>query len=74
MSLSLRLAALAEAGTPVRVGVIGAGKFGSMFLSQAPRTPGLHVVGIADLSASPRPPLRRRCGRGRPSSWRTPRR
>ena len=49
MSLSLRLAALAKAGTPVRVGVIGAGKFGSMFLSQAPRTPGLHVLGIADL-------------------------
>src|SRR3954470_19008323 len=52
MSLSLKLSALAEAGTPVRVGVIGAGKFGSMFLSQAPRTPGLHVVGIADLSAA----------------------
>lgn len=49
MSLSLKLAALAEAGTPIRVGVIGAGKFGSMFLSQAPRTPGMHVVGIADL-------------------------
>jgi len=49
MSLSRRLAALGEAGTPIRVGVIGAGKFGSMFLSQAPRTPGLHVVGIADL-------------------------
>jgi predicted homoserine dehydrogenase-like protein len=52
MSLHLKLSALAEAGTPVRVGVIGAGKFGSMFLSQAPRTPGLHVVGIADLSAA----------------------
>lgn len=49
MSLSLKLAALAEAGKPVRVGVIGAGKFGSMFLSQGPRTKGLHVVGIADL-------------------------
>lgn len=35
---------------PVRVAVIGAGKFGSMFLHQAPRTPGLHVLGIADLS------------------------
>ncbi|MGE4221472.1 MAG: Gfo/Idh/MocA family oxidoreductase, partial [Alphaproteobacteria bacterium] len=35
--------------TPIRVGVIGAGKFGSMFLAQAPRTPGLHVVGVADL-------------------------
>ncbi len=52
MSLSLKLAALAEAGTPIRIGVIGAGKFGSMFLSQAPRTPGLHVVGIADLNAA----------------------
>ncbi|MDP4022308.1 SAF domain-containing protein [Methylobacterium sp. NEAU 140] len=50
MSLSLKLAALAEAGKPVRVGVIGAGKFGSMFLSQAPRTRGLHVAGIADLN------------------------
>jgi predicted homoserine dehydrogenase-like protein len=49
MSLYLKLAALAEAGKPIRVGVIGAGKFGSMFLSQAPRTPGLHVAGIADL-------------------------
>ena len=52
MSLSLKLAALAEAGTPIRIGVIGAGKFGSMFLSQAPRTPGLHVVGIADLNGA----------------------
>lgn len=52
MSLSLKLAALQEAGTPIRVGVIGAGKFGSMFLSQAPRTPGLHVMGIADLDVS----------------------
>ena len=49
MSLYHKLAARAEAGNPVRIGVIGAGKFGSMFLSQAPRTPGLHVVGIADL-------------------------
>jgi predicted homoserine dehydrogenase-like protein len=36
-------------GNPVRVGVIGAGKFGSMYLSQARRTPGIHVLGIADL-------------------------
>ncbi|KMO43112.1 flagellar basal body P-ring biosynthesis protein FlgA [Methylobacterium variabile] len=49
MSLYHKLAARAEAGNPVRIGVIGAGKFGSMFLSQAPRTPGLHVVGVADL-------------------------
>ncbi len=46
------LAARCEERRPVRVGVIGAGKFGSMFLAQAVRTPGLHVVGIADLSAA----------------------
>lgn len=34
---------------PVRIGLIGAGKFGSMFLSQAPTTPGLAVTVIADL-------------------------
>lgn len=34
---------------PVRVGLIGAGKFGSMFLSQVPTTPGLVVSIIADL-------------------------
>jgi predicted homoserine dehydrogenase-like protein len=34
----------------VRVGLIGAGKFGSMFLSQVPTTPGLEVAAIADLS------------------------
>jgi len=37
-------------GKPIRVGLIGAGKFGSMYLSQIPRTPGVHLVGIADLS------------------------
>ena len=35
---------------PVRVGLIGAGKFGTMFLAQARRNPGLHVLGVADLS------------------------
>ena len=34
---------------PVRVALIGAGKFGSMFLSQVPTTEGLCVHGIADL-------------------------
>src|SRR6202795_2612364 len=37
------------AGRPVRVGLIGAGKFGSMFLAQVPHTLGLEVAGIADL-------------------------
>jgi predicted homoserine dehydrogenase-like protein len=39
----------ADDGKPVRVGLIGAGKFGSMFLAQARVTPGLHVVAVADL-------------------------
>jgi len=34
---------------PVRIGVIGAGKFASMFLSQARLTPGFQIVGIADI-------------------------
>jgi predicted homoserine dehydrogenase-like protein len=34
---------------PVRVGLIGAGKFGTMFLAQAQRTPGLRVIALADL-------------------------
>lgn len=38
------------AGRPVRTGLVGAGKFGSMFLSQVPTTPGLEVAAIADLS------------------------
>jgi predicted homoserine dehydrogenase-like protein len=34
---------------PVRVALIGAGKFGSMFLAQVPHTPGVEVAVIADL-------------------------
>ena len=45
-----RLAAAAEKdGTPVRAGLIGAGKFGSMFLAQVPTIAGLEVTAIADL-------------------------
>ncbi len=50
MNLAMKLRQRAEAGRPVRVGLIGAGKFGAMFLSQAPRTPGLHVAAVADLA------------------------
>ncbi|MET0964157.1 MAG: Gfo/Idh/MocA family oxidoreductase [Noviherbaspirillum sp.] len=49
MNLFAKLQMRAQQGTPLRVGLIGAGKFGSMYLSQAPRTPGVHLVGIADL-------------------------
>jgi len=34
---------------PLRIGVIGAGKFGAMYIAQVPKTPGVHLVGIADL-------------------------
>src|SRR3978361_353384 len=50
MNLYRLLQRRAAAGHPVRVGLIGAGKFGSMFLSQVPTTPGLEVAAIADLS------------------------
>jgi len=49
MSLMAKLAERRMAGRPVRVGLIGAGKFGSMFLAQIPMIDGLHLAGIADL-------------------------
>lgn len=49
MNLFAKLQSRARQGKPLRVGLIGAGKFGSMYLSQVPRTPGVHLVGIADL-------------------------
>jgi len=50
MNLHRLLQERAAAGRPVRVVLIGAGKFGSMYLSQARRTPGIHVLAIADLA------------------------
>ena len=50
MSLHAKLLQRAAEGRPVRVGLIGAGKFGAMYIAQVPRTPGVHLVGIADLS------------------------
>ncbi|MEQ8805857.1 MAG: Gfo/Idh/MocA family oxidoreductase, partial [Rhodospirillales bacterium] len=50
MNLFPLLKARAAAGRPIRVGLIGAGKFGSMYLAQAPKTPGVHVAGVVDLS------------------------
>jgi len=49
MNLHHMLAARADENRPIRVGLIGAGKFGSMFLAQARFTKGMHLVGIADL-------------------------
>ena len=62
MNLFRKLQQRAESGDPVRVGLIGAGKFGSMFLSQAPRTPGIHVLGVVDLSIQ-------RGGMSREAKW-----
>lgn len=50
MNLHAKLAARATEGRPLRVGLIGAGKFGTMYLAQVPRTPGVHIMGIADLA------------------------
>ena len=49
MNLNRLLRERLDAGRPVRAGLIGAGKFGSMFLSQVPSTHGLAVSAIADL-------------------------
>src|ERR1700733_1926979 len=51
MNLFSLLKARHAAGKPVRVALIGAGKFGSMFLSQVPHTPGLEVPVIVDLDS-----------------------
>ncbi|MGJ5136208.1 NAD(P)H-dependent oxidoreductase [Bradyrhizobium oligotrophicum] len=49
MNLHALLQARAAAGKPVRVALIGAGKFGSMFLAQVPHVAGLEVPVIIDL-------------------------
>ncbi len=50
MNLHRMLQERAAAGRPLRVALIGAGKFGAMYLAQAKHTPGIHVVAIADLA------------------------
>ena len=49
MNLSYMLKERAAQGKPVRIGQIGAGKFGTMHLAQARLTTGMHLVGLADL-------------------------
>src|SRR5688500_2404109 len=49
MNLHRLLLARAAENRPLRVALIGAGKFGSMFLAQARRTPGLHLAAVVDL-------------------------
>src|SRR6201991_4369830 len=50
MNLHALLLEREAAGKPVTVGLIGAGKFGTMFLAQARLTRGMYVVGVADLN------------------------
>ncbi|MBV9346478.1 MAG: Gfo/Idh/MocA family oxidoreductase [Pseudolabrys sp.] len=52
MNLHAKLLERKAAGRPVTVGLIGAGKFGTMFLSQARLTDGMQVVGVADLDVT----------------------
>ena len=49
MSLYHSLQQREATNRPIRIGVIGAGTFGSMFLAQARLTPGMRIVGIAEL-------------------------
>ncbi len=49
MNLHHLLLGRAAADRPLRVALVGAGKFGTMWLAQVPRTPGLHLVAVADL-------------------------
>ncbi|MSP98238.1 MAG: flagellar biosynthesis protein FlgA [Betaproteobacteria bacterium] len=50
MNLYAKLLERESQGKPVRVGLIGAGKFAAMYLAQVPRTPGVRLVAIADLA------------------------
>ncbi|MCP3388580.1 Gfo/Idh/MocA family oxidoreductase [Bradyrhizobium sp. CCGB12] len=52
MNLHRMLLERKAAGRPVTIGLIGAGKFGLMFLSQVRQTDGMHLVGVADLNTA----------------------
>ncbi|MGE5639106.1 MAG: NAD(P)H-dependent oxidoreductase [Clostridia bacterium] len=50
MNLFSKLKEREAAKKPLRLGLIGAGKFAAMYLAQVPKTPGIRLVGIADLA------------------------
>ncbi|MBD5635944.1 MAG: flagellar biosynthesis protein FlgA, partial [Candidatus Eremiobacteraeota bacterium] len=50
MNLATKLEARKAAGKPVRVALIGAGKFGTMILAQLNLMPGVHLAVLADLN------------------------
>jgi len=50
MNLHAKLRTREAQGRPLRVGLIGAGKFAAMYLAQVPKTPGVRIAAIADLA------------------------
>ena len=56
MNLHRLLAKRDEDGRPVRIGVIGAGKFATMYLAQARHTPGMHVPVLSSEAIAERRP------------------
>ncbi len=50
MNLHSLLTQREAAGRPIRIGLIGAGRYGTMYLAQARNIPGIHVVAIADIN------------------------
>ncbi|MBE0558604.1 MAG: flagellar biosynthesis protein FlgA, partial [Proteobacteria bacterium] len=50
MNLHALLTKRTQEKGPLRVGLIGAGKFGSMYLAQAKSTAGIHLAAVADLA------------------------
>lgn len=49
MNLHRMLCQREDAGRPLRVALIGAGKFGAMFMAQTRTTPGMHLLAVVDL-------------------------
>lgn len=50
MNLHSKLQQRASEGRPLRLGLIGAGKFAAMYLAQVPKIPGVQLLGIADIA------------------------
>lgn len=50
MNLARLLKNREQDGKPIRVGLIGCGKFGTMFASQARITSGIHLTAVADIN------------------------
>lgn len=49
MGMIDQLKAREEQKRPIRIGMIGGGKFGTMFMAQAQRIPGVHVLGVVEI-------------------------